>query len=69
MKELFLCAAFFKCGTCGAPILVAAQSDHALDWDKFLFQEAHCTSCTAHVSNQPGSAAIRKLCFKWDEAQ
>jgi hypothetical protein len=61
----FLCAAFFACADCHAPILCAAQLDQEIDWEEHLFQAIGCTACGWEASNQPGKKAVQKLCLKW----
>jgi Zn ribbon nucleic-acid-binding protein len=61
----FLCAAFFACAKCHAPILCAAQLDQEIDWEEHLFQEVGCTACGWKANNQAGRKAVQKLTLKW----
>ena len=61
----FLCAAFFACVRCHAPILCAAQLDQEIDWEEHLFQEVGCSACGWKAGDQPGRKAIQKLSLKW----
>ena len=49
----FLCAAFFACVRCQAPILCAAQLDQEIDWEEHLFQEVGCSLAAGRRAISP----------------